>query len=477
MSTSLSLYRFRLTDTSLLAVITLLWVLVRVITGFSGIYEEDSHAYIQLTEAIVAYFKTGFPVPQNGWPAGYPLVGSFLAVLGVPVSWSLQLVSLVSWLALGGYMSWNAGVVHHDISAARRVSFSVLILLTPFIAQYSMRCMAEMLSMLCVAGAFFHTTAYAQGRRGPHIIFAGIWMVFGWYTKYAVLPLWLPLLPWMGVHSWKRKEFIWPLIAFVISAGIYFVIYWITGYSISVATANSWFQGWSFENFVRAIHITPDGVQPNPLPNVLHIFFLLIHPYFYLWALPALWLVRKVELKHAVWHLAGLVLYLFFIAGIPTQNLRYLLPAAPTLGLILIPALERGFFVFLKWHWRAKLIFALMAALLFSLTLYSSRPGLLREQLEQDAVAALRKYPVHTIYTTKLNHALVTAHLPHSIEDIGRKEYTWFAPRTYLLMNPRIISLQQTNHFLITNWERLRAEYTLTVLDSLPLGWKLYLIE
>jgi hypothetical protein len=113
---------------------------------------------------------------------------------------------------------------------------------------------------------------------------------------------------------------------------------------------------WSPGHFFQTHFATRQGVLRYPVPNGLYVFSIIGHPALFL-GIAVLFLVfRKTDLHLSSRKivLAGLIGYLGFVAGLPHQAARLLLPAYILLLLLLFPAWDRficyGFY-FLRERW------------------------------------------------------------------------------------------------------------------------------
>ncbi len=113
---------------------------------------------------------------------------------------------------------------------------------------------------------------------------------------------------------------------------------------------------WSPWHFFQTNFATQQGVLRYWLPNGLYIFSIIGHPGLFLLVAVLFLVSRKTDLhlssKKII--MAGLIGYLVFIAGLPHQAVRLLLPAYVLLLLLLFPAWDRficyGFY-FLRERW------------------------------------------------------------------------------------------------------------------------------
>jgi hypothetical protein len=94
--------------------------------------------------------------------------------------------------------------------------------------------------------------------------------------------------------------------------------------------------------FRRELH-SDDGVLRYPLPNVVRLFAVFVHPGFLPLGVLLILFVRKSDLQGALQRAtaAMLITYLLFVGSMPFQNDRVLLLAQPFAAFLLYPAFLR----------------------------------------------------------------------------------------------------------------------------------------
>ena len=83
--------------------------------GFNGLYGQDSHEYLRFATDWKASGLDRVLVSDFQWPVGYPLLGILLSYLGVPLMWSLNIISLLA--AVGVLIYTNKIIVWFMVKA------------------------------------------------------------------------------------------------------------------------------------------------------------------------------------------------------------------------------------------------------------------------------------------------------------------------------------------------------------------------
>jgi hypothetical protein len=231
-------------------------------------------------------------------------------------------------------------------------------------------------------------------------------------------------------------------------------------------------------NFFKISFITVDGHSTYKLPNIIYAFSNLFHPrYFYLGSiLIIVLLLKKPTYNYFRILLTSFLLYSIFLAGIPYQNTRFLLLSFP-LGLILIfPAfnviVEKISIARTKF-----IVFSLIAFLHLFLCVIGMKSVWNRNIFEKQIVEQMRSYQNNTLYSFDVDIAIKGRGLKFDFKNLWVKEYDSFDENALVLFHPSKFTEQWKDKNPILNWNHIKNNYNLKVLEEGPEGWKLYKIQ
>ena len=171
------------TETFLILFPILLFVIVRFIIGFNGLYGQDSHEYYRYSRAINNFIRTGESPGDYFWPVYYPILGA-IAGLIIDNLISLQLISVLS---LSGSLFFLYKIISQTFNRNNDVVLYLLIifLFSPYVFRNSFVVMSDMLTVFCITASLFFFISYLNDGKLKQIIFFTVFSVLSVLTRYA----------------------------------------------------------------------------------------------------------------------------------------------------------------------------------------------------------------------------------------------------------------------------------------------------
>lgn len=461
-------------------------ILLAYLLSFNGLYGQDAHEYLRLSRVFFARMSgaeavaTG--VGHSELAGGYPVAGAVLQWLIPDAVLALQLVSWLSagagiWLFGRLLVLWAPGT-----SPRSRVSFSVLMLaLSPYFVRAGLSVMSDALGLLLFLAALFHGLAVLELGRNKNAVWAAAFAGLAIITRLTTAAFLIPFVGAVVLHLWRERQYKWIIAAGL--AGVAAVLphfyFGVMGGAAQNVLSHSTLQGWSPGSFFKTTFTNTNGTLHFFLPNLLYVFAPLAHPGFCLPVSLLFFLFRKTDFHHPSQRvlLFCLAVFLLFIAGLPCQNMRYLLPAYTILLLFLFPAWDRffsyGFYFLKKPTWA--IIVAILAVQVVCSAGVLAHP-LSRNRLETAVVKGMKELvpPGSLLYSFDLDAAMRT-YLPGvQVESLWEQRMTDFPTGSFMLFNETALREQWQGQNPMLNWDFAKDNYELHALRTLPEGWILY---
>jgi len=449
-------------------------VVARVLFGIDGLYGQDAYEYLRFTKELHAFWSGGVQPADFFWPVGYPFWGSLVAFVTSNEAIALQILSVAA--LIGSLIYLNEILKLH---AANRTAIKFYLvacfLLSPLVLRLSWLCMSDMLCVFFIAAHLYHFMRYKAEGKPLDLFFVVVFAGSAVFTRYgAAVPLLFTSL--LTVIYFFRKPGILRFAAGcagVLLAVLPHFIFTSKGYFSF--TDHPWLANWNAMNLFRSEFMTNDGEISYQLPNLLFYLLDLFHPRFFILLAPLVIyaLVKKIRMWNA-YLLVAACAYIIFLAGIPTQNSRFLLLASPYVVILLYPVFEHAWKAMpYRKYVATGLIIANLALVFFgSRTIYD------RTRFEQEIVASLNsKYSGRNIYSFDIDQALTGRNYNGRVFSLYEKLYDDFRPGDLILFAPEKFAVQWKNKKPMQNWNRANADHELVVKETFDDGWKLYEIR
>lgn len=468
-----------------------LCLLPALLTGFNGLYGQDAHEYLRQSRAFFGVLQ-GRPYTANtpgdaAFAAGYPLAGALLHLLIPDAVRALQIVSALSAAAALWAFDACLRVLSHGAHRWSRQLYAVLALGgAACFGRAGLTVMSDALGLALSLGAFWFGLRAVEHRQGRYAVGAGVLAGLAVLTRFSLAALMLPLAAGMA-WSFRGRPREWGWLGLGVLAGGAGLLphYWLKASQPALPLGHSLLRDWTPLNLLRHEFSNVNGTVDYGWPNGLYILFPLAHPYFMV-LLPGLfWLVWRTDFLRPAKRvlLASLAVYLFFLGGVPHQNLRYLLPAYALLLLLLFPAWDRfvsyGLYFYKKLTW-ALIGLAAVSQLFFSVKMM--QPVWQRNRLERQMAAEIGEIwrqkggenSGTALYAFDLDVAL-RSYLPQlPLHNLWVRRYDDFPPGSLLLFNEMRLREQWAGKNPMLNWEFARSRFDLREVAALPEGWTLY---
>lgn len=449
----------------------ILLVFVRAV-GFNGLYGQDAHEYYRYSKALLNWLNTGQHPGDYFWPVWYPLMGALVAyVTHLPVALSLQLVSIVSlciivWVVLRWVQPYSLQVM---------AAVFIGVALCPILLRSGLVVMADVLSIAGVMLAMYCFKLFTEKPLPRYVYGFAISGALAIMTRYASVVILFPPALVLAYGIVLNRQWL-SIVAGLLLVAIVCTPHLLIRYNMPLAfVKHDWVKVWSVASYFNRYFVTPDGTQYYKLPNLLFCTAGLLHPGMGVLLAPALLFVRRRDLASLVSGVvvAAIVLYLLFLAGIPFQNKRYLLPVIPLLFVLLAPALQRAW-QFVRYKVPVLALLAVLGLLLFA---WQFKELYQRYRLEQQLTTLVKQQPQTVLYTFDIDVAIASYDTAKQMRNMFQQRYDTFETGALVLFNPDKFAVQWQGRNPMLNWQHLKNNYVLAPVATTPEGWQLLYIE
>lgn len=439
---------------------------------FNGLYGYESHENFRIMQGLYTFLAGGVAQPGYHNPILYPLAGAILSLV-IPKLFALQLVSVlasgVCYITFCRFLN----LLYPDGTQRQRYAFLILFL-SPFYLKASLAGLADMLSMAFLMISLLECFRWSTTKSSQSMLISICAAVLAIQTRYATLILLIPLLP-MIWHCITRRFSI--LLIFVFAVIITFTpSFFFKGLEGLNILSHPWLKEWSFTNLFRSSFNLSGSSEKFALPNIVFVVSTLIHPGYCLVGLVFIILSLRLKFKLPYIWVISHFLFLLFIAGLPAQQLRYLLPAFPVALLAFYPAYE--FIIFRLKTRNQRVILYLIAVATQLLLAYKVIAPFVSYQQEELAIAnALKQLPEVTLNTYSIDAALRTYDVPQNIVNMWSNPDMLYMNGDLLLFNKVRFNSYDKNFVPYDTFMTLRNQGRLMFLKSYPNGWELFRIK
>lgn len=453
--------------------------LMHFVVGFDGLCAQDGYEYLRYTQALKTYLITGDDPGDYFWPVGYPLLGALFSFIVQDISFSLQLISALS-LALTFVYSFN--IIRFLFPGTRRSStiwFCILfVALSPFLLRFAFMVMSDMLTLACITISSFYFLKAGRFGTTSALLLGSFFGALAGMTRYAAVVILVPVAVYGYWLFLRNSKYGFNALIAVI-AGLLPVIphFLIRGSASGDFIQHNWISHWSIITYFKNDLYTGDGGHEyHRLPNIVYALGGLFHPRYCFAAAPILILgFKKIKLtKELLPLITGLILYLFFIAGIPHQNNRYLLLALP-------------FFVFIfyfpwqhlvtgkNWVYTTTILgIIVIQGILFP---FAFKAVYTRNQLEKQVYNYLEAHHNPDVYTMDIDVSLTGRGYPGKIHNIYTHYYPAPDTNALVIFNALTMPFQWSQMNPMKNWQHFNHDYQLKEIKRFNNGWAVHQFE
>tara|TARA_Y100000815_G_C13348582_1_gene503182 strand:+ start:3315 stop:4754 length:1440 start_codon:yes stop_codon:yes gene_type:complete len=463
-------------------VLTLVPALIIIFTrafGFDGLYGQDSYEYLRYSNALYNAFNGGESAGDYFWPLYYPLLGAIANFLFGNMVITLSLINFISLIISSVYLFKIIYLLYDSTEYA--LHFIILFFtLSPSILVLSVVIMSDLLSTCFIILTIYHTLKFNKQTLTTSLYYAAVFAISAIMTRYASFVVLLPFGFLILIKLLKTKRKLIHLIPILIILCILSIPhFYIRSENVSKFLNHDWLQQWSFLNFYKSEFNTIDGVSYNKLPNIIYAFYNAFHPKYLSIGIVLIVAIvfKKLKYKTNKTLLISYVLYSLFLAGIPFQNFRFLVLSFGLTLILLFPVFQ-SLTIKISAHNKIRnSIFAFILLIQIFLCYYVFQPFYLRNKLEKNIVSLIKPYQNNTLYSFDIDVALKGRALNFDYKNMWVERYNEFNSNSMVLFNPDKFKMQWKDKNPMLNWENMKYNYNLKLIEKGPQGWKLYEIK
>lgn len=457
---------------------TVIFFIIMFIWKFNGLYGQDSHEYLCYSRSLSLYFSEGKTLNNFFWSVYYPLSGAILSFITSNNILSLQHVSLASFLFAIFYIQRILRLIY--VESQENISLYILIAFTvsPIMLINSQVIMSDMLCLFFITAGFYHSLKFESELQQKDFLFAVVFMTAAVFTRYAsAVVLLIPAVIMLKtfLRNFNVSALFISLLIIIVLLIPEFVFK--SGSKFEVLN-NVWLTKWNAANLFGANFSTPEGNFNYRFFNIIYVFYNLFHPAFIFTGIILIPFIRirDFEINGVMQSLLIIILYGIFIAGIPFQNLRFLLPTFPFVIILMYKP-----FIRLKSYHKNPLIknFLIMSVIIIQLLLYGYMFNNIYKQnkLEREISNYLKDFPGRIIYTFSIDPALRSYKVKNLIINLWEEKITDYKTSSLILFNEQKFAKQWAEKNPMINWKYMMANYPTKKIKQFEYGWELYEIE
>jgi 4-amino-4-deoxy-L-arabinose transferase-like glycosyltransferase len=465
-------------ESSLIVFVLLFFVIVRFAFGFNGLYGQDAHEYLRFGKALYQFFLTSKNPGDYIWPVNFPLYGALMSLLFRNVNFSLQIISIFSFIGIVLYTSKILKLIFVDDEGKRTLFLLCFLLFSPLVLRASILIMSDVLCMFFIVGAFYHFFKFEKTGSKIDLYLLVFYSFSAVMTRYpASIVLLAPGILAL-IKLVKEKKIASILLSTCIAGVVLMPHVLIKGNQSTTFINHEFFTDWSVLNFLKSDFITAGGgSEKHKIPNIIYSFYNIIHPGYLFIGIPLLLFFRRKDFRSSEIKLMWMciLLYALFLSGVPYQNLRYVMLTFP-LALICLYPTYTSFYNFLAE--RKLTVSATILILIIQITLfcYVFNMSYRRNLFEREVFYTLDNYPKNTLYTFDVDVSLISYETKHNVINLLTKDI-FFKKGELILFNEQLFAPQWGHTNVGSNWSNLTATHQLVQLTALKDGWKLYEIR
>lgn len=458
-------------STILLIAPVVLLFLVACAADFNGLYGQDSHAYLQFSENWRDHLLNGTPKIPFFWPEGYPASGAILSLTGIGCLWALRLISLFS--LIGSLL-----LAKSCIRFLWKKDATGWLLLAAVTQIYFVRSgflvMSDMLCAFLILTAIYAMLLYRETKAVRFWILLLLASAVAFFVRYgSVVILLVPIAYSTWLFLMRLRV---PVRAFVLLLGI--------GTTVLVVMFNNHFLAelfsrggaWTLKYVYERTITGNDGTVTNTVPNGLYIFGNFFHPGFLSCGVLLLPFYKKMD-RNSWLILLTTGVYLVFLAGLNTQNYRFLVLAHLPVVIALFPAFQSAFEQlrkpFLRWG-------AVVGILAINglVGWYSFRKMWAVHAFEKTMAREIKAISSgEPIYSFYIDQSFPSYGIHNEVRNFFMEDYPVFEKGALVVFNEKNFAVQWKGHRVMRNWERLQEHYQLDTIRKMENNWTIYRIR
>ncbi len=443
--------------------------------GFNGLYGQDSYEYARYANEWREFFLQGKAPGDYFWPLLYPILGGFLSLL-IPVQYALQIVSVAS-LTASCWLLEKTLRRQFAVSIQTSRMYAVLfLLLSPFVLRAGLTDMSDLLATFFVILSWYCFIVLGQIYTRKHTFLFTLAASAAVMTRYACALLVLVPAIIVVYRSLKHLRLTDYLVLLLILSLISLPHFAIRHSKPFAFLATDWMQEWSPMNFFLTSFKNGNGHYSYQVQNIVYAFLSFFHPGFLFCGFILVFFRNKIQLKDPLTKtlLLSISLYCLFLAGIPFQNMRFLIPAFPLFLLFFFPVYPE---LISKLNVTPRLFVAGVIVIQIGLFTRAFIPFYKANSEERSIAQACTKLPPGSIYTFSINGALNFYGIVLQKDNLWDKKLDTLQKNSFLLFNLHSFEKEYTGLNPMINYEFIRSHSDLHEMKQLPGGWTLYEIR
>ncbi len=457
--------------------------LLTTVAGYDGLYGQDAYAHLNYAIDIQEFWRSGTPLGSYQWPRLYAFLGA-LWPWGDPRCW-MQFLSMAG-AALT--LSMLIKILQRPLPEARWVPALTFAFvgLSPLLVRNSLSVMADAPALGVMTAALWLGMQYQASGKPLKLPGAALLAGAAILLRYPVaLALFFPVLSWLGSAIRRRDLSGLSLFlpAMMVAALPQLLLPEAAGEGLSQPFQHQHFIQWTPTNYFGRDFVQKDGHNVYPIFNLAAVLGIFWHPrYLGLGLLGVLgWFFRRnASVKPMFWIACGaIVVNVLFLAGIPFQNPRFLLPILPFVAILLAASWDFGFQRLFPSRRMQQIAFLGILTVQVGLCLWSSKLPFAVSANEKMIADDLKAIPNQgqRLYELSFEAMLKARNVP--LEEVNM----WYGPLEppqkgdLVLFNLKAFEGQFKGMWPMKNWEMLGQNHTLRVHQEWKEGWKLYVID
>lgn len=454
----------------------LICLFFRFVVGFDGLYGQDSYEYLRYANSIKTYLTKGISPGDYFWPLWYPITGVLVSFIVQDMALSLQLVSALSLAIVVLNSSKIIRLLNPGLNNRMNNLYSILFIgLSSYVFRLGFIVMSDMLTLAFVVTCFYYLITATSSLKFHHILLGFVLASLACMTRYPAFIIVAPMCIYTGWVFIRKNKNWYYIIAVLIISLVPLIPHILIRYNrVTAFIHHDWLTLWSIKNFFKSHFVSQDGASTYLLPNILYSFGGLFHPRYSLFAIFLLVAgFRKIR-----WNRITLVItisittYLFFIAGIPFQNNRFLLLGQPLLMIVIFSA---AYHLIHPWKSTVKVtMIALTLVVQTTLLPLGFYSVFVRNRFERNLHQYLKTINSPSIYTMDVDIALTGRGYPSPIYNIFTQIYPDPDTTAIIIYNEKSFNRQWKGMNPAINWNNFNRSFELKEIKHFSNGYSVY---
>lgn len=452
----------------------LLFIFIRFILGFDGLYGQDAYEYLRYTEALKKFMLNGTSPGDYFWGIYYPIMGSLLSLITNNSAMALQLISFVSLFIVVVLVEKIIATIY--IVKTNKIIPFLFVGLSPILLTMSFLVMSDMMASCLILASFYYFIQYVENKKEHHFLIGIGLSTIAILTRYVEVLIVFPILIYVLIALIKNRKFKSIFLAILIFGLICMPHFLIRSNDSLKFINHSWLTTWNITNLFQNHFETVDGIAQYEYINLVYCLFPFYYIYFFVFGgiiiLFALFFNRTKVTKYQWLLLSTIAIYVIFIGGISFQNNRFLIPVIPLILVVFYPSLQKLF------QKNNSVYYLLLPIILIQLYYFKNYGQLYytRNKLEQQVCQILKPYEGNTLYSFDIDIALQGRKMNFKFHNLFLEQFTSFEKNALVLVNENNLEQQWIGKNPFINWNKIKNTCLLKKMKQINSDWTLYQI-